>query len=293
MVYVPDLSDHTLACRPIPSARVSVDCSALGGFVCDVDGLLANSEPAILRCIFTSLEELLPEDSRAALPLHAERIKRECFGVNDEEMSRRLLAYVNANGLGGASLGTMTESEFVPMFRELRGDRFQELCRLGAIEAMPGAVEFLERAFERFGALAINTGSPEVISSAILQSALGSRIDLDRVFPEKLRTYGDEVGASFGKPDPAGYLLASRKLGIPPWSLAAAVDRGNDAISALRAGYALVVIVPEDHDVAPLFTYGKHDAVGYLSSLPDENELKNSSRMMTVGSLAWLEISKQ
>ena len=88
-----------------------------------------------------------------------------------------------------------------------------------------------------------------------------------------------------------GYIIAAQKLGISPSCLLAAVDRANDAVSALRAGYSHVVLVPENLSLS-LMVQGKSNVREFFNQLPTTNPLRRPERMLTVGNLAWIRFAE-
>lgn len=291
---VPDLSTHSFNTEVASYRALTLDSGEYKTLVCDLDGTLVNSEPAILQCIFEAAEQMISQDLGQEFsfsPLAISTIKTECFGRGDAEMSIKLLTFIRASDIAGPFLLSVSDTDFIAAFKEQRKDRFIEMCKNGYVYPMPGAIEFIEKAFKAFGPLALNTGSPEIIATAELESVLGDYIDVDSVFPIELRTFGNQVGSRYGKPDPLGYTMAAVKLNCSPNRLVAIVDRPNDAVSALHAGYGKVIIVPEDMDTET-FISGPHSVIDYLSELPDENLLKNPERVLLTGGLDWLNFHR-
>ncbi len=272
------------------------------GAVFDLDGTLVNSEPYILRTILHTAERIIGDqtgDPDFRFTGHqVERIKDECFGRNDDEMSRQMLRFIQEHDLNEGILEVMTAEEFIPFFRQERQDEFISLCKRGEVKTVEGSIDLVMRAYEKYGPLALNTASPQVLAQVELEEVVGRELQerhglsVDDVFPSHLRTYGDECGAHFGKPHPLGYIIASDKLSILPSRLIAFTDRPNDAQASLSAGYGRVVIIPENLDMTPFFVAGKHTLQSFFENLPEHNPLRDLDRVILTGNLSWLQFEK-
>ncbi len=120
------------------------------------------------------------------------------------------------------------------MRRKLRDD----------LRAMPG----LERILSRFRGrlkLAVATGAQGEFLRIVID-VLG----LEAVFD----VLQDSDDIETGKPDPAIFLSACRRLGLPPSSCAVLEDSGNGVLAGRRAG-CFVIAVPNEftrsHDFSP------------------------------------------
>jgi beta-phosphoglucomutase-like phosphatase (HAD superfamily) len=213
-------------------------------------------------------------------------MKEECFGFSEDIFSSKILNYLSSRAMLNTSISSVSDREFFARFAGDRSDRWKTFCSLGMVKPLPGAVAFVMQAYERFGPLALNTGSPEALSKPMLELALGKELDVNKIFPFSLRTHSSDLPQGLGKPNPDGYTRAAALLRIPPWELMAVVDRGNDCISALRAGYGRVVIVPENGDTAPLYSPGgKHSLTSFLSIMPESDRLEVQKRVVVIDTL--------
>jgi putative hydrolase of the HAD superfamily len=107
----------------------------------------------------------------------------------------------------------------------------------GALEPAPGIVGWLERAAELGLRLAVASSSPLTHVGAMLdQAGLRERFEV-------LAT-GEEVAAH--KPDPAVYLLALDRLGLPAEAAVAFEDTAHGVAAAHAAGLRCVA-VPNPH----------------------------------------------
>jgi beta-phosphoglucomutase-like phosphatase (HAD superfamily) len=268
---------------PAPLPAELAECRSI---VFDVDGTLVLSEPIIQRTIFEVLGGFLTPEAKADFELHRVNIAKECFGNSEDIFCIKLLEYLSARRLLLDRYLGMDSKEFALEFTEARIHRYLVFAEQGSIRPMPGVVPFVKAAFQRFGALALNTASPAKLSAPMLQIVFKGLLDIEDIFPHRLRTYIHDLPHGFGKPQPDGYLRAARLLGIAPWDLAAVVDRGNDCISALRAGYRRVVVVPEDNDRAPLeAASGKHSLVEFFAGYPSSEAEELKKKVLIVNSL--------
>ncbi len=108
--------------------------------------------------------------------------------------------------------------------------------RTGRVRLLPGAAAAVRRMATR-GPVAVASSSPPVLIDAGL-AALG-------VGPlVAIRVSSESVGV--GKPDPAVYLEACRRLGVPPGESVAVEDSANGIRSAHAAGMRVVAVPPEE-----------------------------------------------
>jgi sugar-phosphatase len=114
-------------------------------------------------------------------------------------------------------------------------------------EPVPGAVAMMRAARSSGVTLAIVTSAGPAWVTRCL-SVLGCPVDV-------VVTADDVVE---GKPDPAGYSLACRRLGVPPDVTWAVEDSPAGVRSALDAGVALVHGVATTHDPGVLSAAGAH-----------------------------------
>jgi len=246
-----------------------IDTRVSKSIVFDVDGTLLNSEPMIRSVAFEVMRTYLTSDAGRIFEEHISPITAQCFGNSEDIFCAKVISYLREHALASSRAASMSNEEFLHKFTGDRTALYLEYCAAGKIKPMPGAVQLVRNAFERFGPLAINTGSPEMLSYPMLVSAFRDHFDVDVVFPKGLRTFVTDLANGFGKPNPDGYIRAARLLGHAPWDLMAVVDRGNDCISALRAQYQNVLVVPEDGDIGPLMApAGKHSLLAFLETHP-------------------------
>lgn len=119
-------------------------------------------------------------------------------------------------------------------FREQAVRRI-ELCELedaAGVTAVPGAVALTE---------SVPPGWWAVVTSATCELA-GARLRAAGISPPVVVTAEDVV---WGKPDPAGYLLAADRLGVPAGDCIVLEDSSSGIAAARRAGVSAVVGIGE------------------------------------------------
>lgn len=282
---------------PVPSLLGRLSTQGSEGIVFDLDGTLVNSEPALLRSVFITLESMFSDELGQQVKFSRDQITeidRKCFRRNDPEMCSRLYECLRSYGLIEGRFASISKEEFIKLFRGERKKTFIQMCHSGNVQCMPGAIDFVARAYSEFGPMCINTGSPVELASAEIDYVVGRELrdkhglEVDEVFPKRLRTYGDECGEQFGKPHPLCYVLAANRIGIVPSRLIAVMDRANDAEAALTAGYGKIIIVPEDLNIKAVLTKDKHAIRNFFRELPSGNPLRDTNRVIVTGNLAWI-----
>lgn len=180
----------------------------------DMDGLMINSEPLQLRAINRALEEV-------GLCL-TEADWMDCVGRKSFEVIRELHAEH-----GFKQTPESVEQAKVAGYRQL-------VREPGALQLMPGLHEAV--AASRSAGLKIAIASSSVRRDiAIIVEITG----LEGVFD--VITAGDEV--TVGKPDPAIFLEAARRLGVAPQTCLVLEDSPH-GITAARAAGMFSVAVP-------------------------------------------------
>lgn len=111
--------------------------------------------------------------------------------------------------------------------------RFHAMRDRGEVPVKPGARALLAAARERGLPVGVCTSTPrESIERTLEAAGLLALVDASVCAGE----------AGRGKPDPAPYLLAAHRLGVPPGECLAVEDSPHGARSALGAGMAVAVV---------------------------------------------------
>lgn len=146
------------------------------------------------------------------------------------------------------ALRIMIEAHNLPDSIEALFDECREVLyglMATSLAPMPGVVELLERLNEaKFPAAVATSALPEYAEFVL------TRLDLKRRFQLVLTS----ADVRLGKPDPEVYLLAGKRLGLPPAEMMVLEDSANGCRAAVAAG-AFAVAVPNRHTA-------KHDFTG-------------------------------
>lgn len=199
----------------------------------DMDGLLIDSERAIMQAW---LQAAASEGVSLHAPAYAAVIGRS------SPESTQILTTL----LGGDDTYLAVQARAAALLQGQGGGVH--------FPAKAGALELLAELHER--------GVPCAVASSSTAEEIHERLTAAGVMPYVQATAGgDEV--PFGKPDPAVYLLAASRLGIPASACLAFEDSENGARAALAAG-ARVIVVPDIRVPADEVTARCHQVLGSL-----------------------------
>ena len=174
----------------------------------DLDGVLVDSAPFHLQ----AWRELFASSGREL----SEADFRRTFGLRNDAILRELL-------------GDLPVAEVQRL-----ADRKEALFRraaLGNITSLPGALELLRLLRERAVKLALVSSTPYGNIDLILGS-LGVEAAFDVIVGEE--------DVTRGKPDPEGFLLAARRLVVPPDECVVIEDAPAGVEAAKRGGMRCV-----------------------------------------------------
>jgi len=174
----------------------------------DLDGVLVDSAPFHLQAWRELMASLGRELSEADF--------QRTFGLRNDVVLRDLLGDLPAAEV--ERLGAHKEA----LFRR---------AALGNIVALPGALALLRLLRERGLKLALVSSAPQGNIDLMLGS-LGVEADFDVIVG------GEDV--TQGKPDPEGFLLAARRLGVPPAECVVIEDALGGVEAAKRGGMLCV-----------------------------------------------------
>ncbi|CAI9402567.1 HAD family hydrolase [Nocardioides sp. T2.26MG-1] len=128
-------------------------------------------------------------------------------------------------------------------------------------DPVPGATELLAAAARRRVPVAIVTSAGPAWVRRLAGGTLAALADVQVVVTAE--------DVTDGKPDPAGYDLACRRLGVAPADALAVEDSPAGVRAAVAAGVGEVVGVTTTHAAAPLTAAGASRVLADLSSLAD------------------------
>jgi HAD superfamily hydrolase (TIGR01509 family) len=190
---------------------VSPAAERLQAVVFDMDGVLVDSEP---------------------LWFEAERAVMARLGGSWTTADQQVLMGGSMAATTAYLLGKGTRRVSPQQVARWLNDAMVDLLATGELPFMPGAGELLAEVAAAGLPHALVTSSEPAIVAAVL-SRLGA------AFP--VTVSGADV--SRAKPDPEGYLLAAKMLGVEPGRCIAVEDSPNGVTAAQAAGY-LTVAVP-------------------------------------------------
>lgn len=181
----------------------------------DMDGLLIDSEPFWREAEKEALEKI-------GIPVKKE-ITSETMGVRIDALVEYWFRRYPWNG---------------PSKKEVELDIIRRVISMIKKEGelMPGAREVLETFRKMEMPMAIASSSPiDIINSVLERTSIAPYISV-------VHSAQDEL---FGKPDPAVYIGASKKLGISAVNCVAFEDSPNGVISAKSAGMRCIAVPSE------------------------------------------------
>jgi HAD superfamily hydrolase (TIGR01509 family) len=197
----------------------------------DCDGVLADTERDGHRVAFN--------ETFAAIGLPVQWSEQEygvklAIGGGKERMASLLTdEFVRANGLPP---DPEDQRELLADWHKRKTARYKEMVRAGRLPARPGIARIVNEALEAGWAVAVASTSAEESVRAVLEHAVGS------VNAARFAVFaGDIVPAK--KPDPAIYILALDRLGIPAGEGIVVEDSRNGLLAAVAAGLRCVVTV--------------------------------------------------
>ena len=185
--------------------------SQLQAIVFDMDGLMVDSEPLSQQAWD---EYLRPYGHQLT-----QEIVSQIIGLRADMSTPTIKALFNL-------------PEPVPVIIQKRAAIYRQI-RANGVPTMPGLHELHAEIARRQIPWAVGTSSPRYHAEEILQQ-LGLQHRCRAI------AAGDEVVD--GKPDPAIYLLAAERLGIPPQHCLALEDSGFGSLAAARAGMTVIAI---------------------------------------------------
>lgn len=190
--------------------------------VFDMDGVLIDTEPVWRRVEHDVF-------ARVGVELSEEQL-RETWGLRIEDLVEH---WYRTRGWKDVRPRAVEHEIVREMVEHVRS----------AGEPLPGAVEAVRMAHEAGLRVGIASSSAQPLIDAVVERlGIGDAVDATC-------TADDEV---LGKPDPAVYLTAARRLGIEPQEAVAVEDSPFGVVSAKRAGMLCVAVRTEAVDAAAI-----------------------------------------
>jgi len=172
----------------------------------DLDGVISDTQE-----IHASVESKLLQNH--GIKISAEELTTKYAGVSDKEFFGKLLNELKVE----ASIDEIIEQKWVEMMK---------ICQKG-IEPIEGAIDLIRYFKRRKFEIAVASASPREFVDFVLEKLNAKRYFDTVVSEEEVRR---------GKPDPEIFLLAARKLKLPPWECLVIEDGVNGMVAARRAG---------------------------------------------------------
>jgi mannitol-1-/sugar-/sorbitol-6-/2-deoxyglucose-6-phosphatase len=182
----------------------------------DMDGLLIDTEPIWRRSEIEVFGEL---------GLHL--TEEQCMQTMGVRVAEVVALWFSRHPWEGPSCDEVTRRIYASVIEHV----------LSEGEPMPGVMDAL-RTMHRLGMpCAVASSSSEILIRAVIQ-----KLAIDQ-YIEAICSADDEVE---GKPDPAVYLTAARRLGVAPERCVAFEDSPNGVLSAKAAGM-FCILVPDPY----------------------------------------------
>ena len=190
--------------------------STLAAAIFDMDGLLIDTEPIWRRSEIEVFGEL-------GLQLTEEQCM-QTMGVRVAEVVR---LWYDRHPWEGPSCDEVTHRIYASVIEHVQSEG----------EPMPGVMKALRTVHERGLRCGIASSSSELLIRAVIE-----RLDIG----DYIQTISSADDEAEGKPDPAVYLTAARRLGSVPEQCVAFEDSPNGVLSAKAAGM-FCILVPDPH----------------------------------------------
>jgi beta-phosphoglucomutase len=191
--------------------------SGPGGVLWDLDGTLVDSAGHH----WIAWRDTLAAEGRAVQPGDF----ADNFGKRNDEILRALF-------------GPGIAADWIERVSEAKERTYRRLLRERGLEALPGALEWLGRLRESGWRQALASSAPRPNIDAVFE-ALSLERFLDAVVS------ADEVGR--GKPDPAIFLEAARRLGLAPAQCVVVEDAPAGIEAARRGGMPSIGVLSAHH----------------------------------------------
>jgi beta-phosphoglucomutase len=190
---------------------------APGGVLWDLDGTLVDSAGHH----WVAWRETLAAEGRAVEP----KDFADSFGKRNDEILRELF-------------GAAIAPDWIERVSEVKEQAYRQRLDEQGLEPLPGAFEWLGRLHEAGWKQALASSAPRPNIDAAFR-VLGLEHFLEAVVS------ADEVGR--GKPDPAVFLEAARRLGLAPGRCVVVEDAPAGLEAARRAGMASIGVLSSHH----------------------------------------------
>ena len=227
----------------------------------DLDGVVTDTATLHAQAWKEIFDESLPSLTHGSVrPFDAsEEYRRLVYGRSRQDGVRAVLAARRLSVPEGTPEDGPEQLTLYGLAAR-KQDRFVRLLTRGGVQAYPSTVALLRRLRHAGLPTAVVTASRN--SELVLQAA-GVRELFDAVVD------GNDVERLGlpGKPDPALYLEAAHRLGVPPVECFVAEDAVAGVQAARRGGFGLVLGVDRTGNRSRLAAAGAHDVVADLAGV--------------------------
>jgi beta-phosphoglucomutase len=197
---------------------MSVTSGTVGGVLWDLDGTLIDSAGHH----WIAWRDTLAAEGRSVTPGDF----ASSFGKRNDEILRELF-------------GHGIEPRWIDRVSEAKENAYRALLREEGLDLLPGALAWFERLRAAGWRQALASSAPRPNIDAVFDSLSALGRYLDTVVS------ADEVGR--GKPDPAVFLEAARRLALPPRRCIVVEDAPAGLECARRAGMRSIGVLSEHH----------------------------------------------
>ena len=197
---------------------MSVTSETVGGVLWDLDGTLVDSAGHH----WIAWHDTLAAFGRSVTPGDF----TNSFGKRNDEILHELF-------------GHGIEAEWIERVSEAKEQAYRRRLRAQGLELLPGALAWLERLRGAGWRQALASSAPRPNIDAAFESLAPLGRYLDTVVS------ADEVGR--GKPDPAIFLEAARRISLPPGRCIVVEDAPAGLEGARRAGMRSIGVLSEHH----------------------------------------------
>ncbi len=246
--------------RSASPGEAAVDLSGIEAFVCDLDGVITRTATTHLRAWKRMFNDYLrAQEGESARPVTDQDYRRY---VDGRPRYDGVDTFLRARGiqLPWGLPSDLPDQETVCGLGNRKNNYFWEVVSQEGVERIEPTIKWLRAAQGRGMALGLVTSSAN--SEKVLRAA-----GIEDLFPVRVDgLLGRELGLP-GKPDPAYFLEAARRLGVPPDDAAVVEDAVAGVEAGRRGGFGLVVGIA-DGAAAPLREAGADVVVEDLSRLP-------------------------
>jgi len=181
----------------------------------DMDGVISDTQK-----IHASVEQDIFKQN--GINLSVEEITAKYSGVEDHEFFKEIFSDYNVT----ANVEDIIKKKWINMFSTIEK----------SIEEIPGTINLIKDCKSKGMKLAVASASPTCFIKLVLEK-LNIANQWDAI------TSAEEVKK--GKPDPAVFLLAAKKIGVEPNQCLVIEDGINGMIAAKKAGMKCIGLVKE------------------------------------------------